>query len=271
MQKFNRVAALSRASFLASCLFVSGVQSKSTFLENRVARLLASAGLELKVDAMGSNRKLEQADDIFTDDFLTMILTDEELMQCSEDTDEMIFANPALGDAIANFDNAAVTTPSFQGESMVMDMTYTDESVLALQQACSDAGGYYEKAAGVLACKFDDEMGGSVSMNISGFANCSADTAECKSIDVMEFLGGFLVAMGAQCDFPDMMKPDGEKPVAEEPVAEEPVAEEPAATADEPAETEESSSTADASAGARRQRALGYLSFAGMVAGLSFF
>lgn len=270
MQKSNRVAALSRASFLAACLVVSGVQSESTFLENRVARLLADTGLELKVDAAAFNRKLDQAGDILTDDFLNLILGDEELMQCSQDVDEMMFANPALGDAVTEFDNSAVITPSFVGETVTMDMMYPEESMLALEQACSDAGGYYEELVGVLSCKFDDGAGGAVAMNMNNFASCSADTAACESVDIMEFMGQLLMSMGGTCDLPDMMKPDGEKPVAEEPVAEEPVADE-TPTADEPAETEESSSTADTSAGARRQWALVYLSLAGMIAGLSFF
>jgi hypothetical protein len=74
-------------------------------------------------------------------------------------------------------------------------------------------------------------------MNMNNFASCSADTAACESVDIMEFMGQLLISMGGTCDLPDMMKPDGEKPVAEEPVAEEPVADE-TPTADEPAETE---------------------------------
>jgi hypothetical protein len=165
----------------------------------------------------------------------------------AQDTDEMMFANPALGDAVTEFDNSAVSTPSFVGETVTMDMMYPEESMLALEQACSDAGGYYEELVGVLSCKFDDGAGGAVVMNMNNFANCSADTAACESVNIMEFMGQLLMSMGGTCDLPDMMKPDGEKPVAEEPVAEEPVAEEPVAeepvadetpTADEPAETE---------------------------------
>jgi len=207
MQNSNPITARSGLFFLAACLLPTVVQSERIALAPGIDRLLATAGIGAQVDFVASNRNLQEATEdplagLFGDDDLfATLLGNEDLLQCSEATNAMYESFPELNQATLDFGESVVAIPEVVGDSLIMNMEYSEESKETLRQACADSGGHFVVSEAPLSCTFFDEEGeGSLVTDIAGFANCYANTEACKAIDILEFLSMAMSLAGAECD-----------------------------------------------------------------------
>jgi hypothetical protein len=115
---------------------------------------------------------------------------------CMEATSALMDNEPQLVAALQDYQQA-VNMDGIEDTESTMTMSYSENAVAAMQQACNDAGGYWAVIESEdFVCSM---MGIDQHLQVVNFGSCLADTQNCQIMDIGHLLESVWDVMGLSC------------------------------------------------------------------------